>query len=104
MERERLLIARFIREHPQFRYQIKYDEHLNMYMLYYETDVARRCMGIASGVSYDVLLKKFNNGIVHRRCEICFECDSCSCNYMPHVWFSDVQRMLCFIDKKRYTY
>ena len=78
MERERLLIARFIREHPQFRYTIKYDEDLNMYMLYYETDVARRCMGIASGVSYDVLLKKFNNGIVHRRCEICFECDSCS--------------------------
>ena len=40
MERERLLIARFIREHPQFRYTIKYDEDLNMYMLYYETEDA----------------------------------------------------------------
>ena len=101
MERERLLIARFIREHPQFRYRIKYDEDLNVYMLYYETDVARRCMGIASGVSYDVLLKKFNNGIVHRRCEICFECESCSLlHYMPQVCFPDVQRMLCFFDEK----
>ena len=73
-----LLIARFIREHPQFRYTIKYDEYLNVYMLYYETDVAKSCLTIASGVSSDVLLKKITNGIVHSICEICFECDSYS--------------------------
>ena len=76
MERERLLIARFIREHPQFRYTIKYDEYHNVHILYYKTEVARRCMAIPSGISYDVLIKKFNNVIVKRMCEICFECDS----------------------------
>ena len=49
MERERLLIARFIREHPQFRYTIKYDEYCNMYILNYKTEEAVRSMGIPSG-------------------------------------------------------
>ena len=64
MERERLLIARFIREHPQFRYTIKYNDYCNMYILYYKTATAVRSMGIPSGISYDVLMKKFNNGTI----------------------------------------
>ena len=62
MERERLLIARFIREHPQFRYTITYDEYCNMYILYYKTEVAASSVGIPSGISQEVLLKKINNG------------------------------------------
>ena len=76
MERERLLIARFIREHPQFRYTIKYNDYCNMYILYYKTATAVRSMGIPSGISYDVLMKKFNNGAIRKICDICFECDA----------------------------
>ena len=76
MEKERLLIARFIREHPQFRYTIKYDEYDNRYILHYKTEVAVRSMTIPSGISYEVLLKKFDNGINRKKCDICFECDA----------------------------
>ena len=43
---------------------------------YYQTDKTVRCMAIPSGVSYEVLLKKFNNGITRKICDLCFECDA----------------------------
>ena len=76
MEREIILIARFIREHPQFRYTIKYFDYCNMYVLFYKTETAVRSMGIPSGISYDVLMKKFYNGAIRKICDICFECDA----------------------------
>ena len=66
MERERLLIARFIREHSQFRYTIKYNEHWNLCILYYKTEEAVRFMAIASGISYEVFLKKFKMGLLEK--------------------------------------
>jgi phage FluMu protein Com len=32
-------------------------------------------MAIASGISYEVLLKNFNNGVARKICDICYECN-----------------------------
>ena len=95
MERESLLIPRYIREHPQFRYTIKYNEHCNMYILYYKTEEAVRSMAIPSGVCYQVLTKMFNNGIAWKIWDICVECDAWhyDYNYMHmicHMYMSSV--------------
>ena len=78
MDRGRLLVGRFIRENPQFVYTIKFNEMHQMFVLSFITDVGFKSLPFPCGISYDVVLKKFNNGICSQECKFCFETE-CTC-------------------------